>query len=116
MTPPPPRYDVPAGPSGSSLGSWRGALPRLAALLLVLAASLAVPLGGAAHAAVLVSNVGQVLDAQINLFTQHDLAQSFTTGTRAAGYTLTSIELNLNAASADTFPTVKLVSGSGNGA
>ena len=37
----PPRYDVPAapGPSGSSLAGFRrGALPRLAALLLVLAA------------------------------------------------------------------------------
>ena len=111
----PSRYDVPAGPSGSSLGFWRGALPRLAALLLVLAASLAVPLGGAAHAAVLVSNVGQALDAQIILFTQHDLAQSFTTGTNAAGYTLTSIELNLGAPSTATFPTVKLLSGSATG-
>ena len=104
-----------------------GALPRLAAaLLLVLAASLAVPLpgaGGVAHAAVLVSNVGQTTDAGFNVLELMDLdaAQSFTTGTHATGYTLTSIELRLNSnmtsftPSSTATPTVTLHSGSANG-
>ena len=91
------------------------ALPRLAALLLVLAASLAVPLsgaGGAAHADVLVSNIGHA-DIDGRLFSGVDAAQSFTTGTNATGYTLTSIELRLNTTSvAGATPTVKLFSGS----
>ena len=90
------------------------ALPRLAALLLVLAASLAVPLpgaGGVAHAAALVSNVGQTTNGLTGLV-QFDLAQSFTTGTNATGYTLTSIELRLNSIQSSDTPTVKLYSGS----
>ena len=96
------------------------ALPRLAALLLVLAASLAVPLsgaGGAAHADVLVSNVGQ-MELDGHLFSGNDLAQSFTTGTNATGYTLTSIELRLTTSSlsvARATPTVKLFRGSATG-
>ena len=46
----------------------------------------------------LVSNVGQTLSASGNLTTD-DLAQSFTTGANATGYTLSNIELRLSSAS-----------------
>ena len=81
------------------------------------AASLAVPLpgaGGVAHAAVLVSNVGQTTIAAYSLASS-DFAQSFTTGTNPTGYTLTSIELNLNSRDSTDTPTVRLYSGSANG-
>ena len=67
-----------------------------------------------AQAAVLVSNVGQSgadgfgLDA-------NELAQSFTTGDNATGYTLTNIELTLQTASSTATPTVKLYRGSADG-
>ena len=62
----------------------------------------------------LVSNVGQ---AQSNLFglVTEDIAQSFTTGDNATGYTLTSIELSLNSTESTDTPTVKLYRGSANG-
>ena len=62
----------------------------------------------------LVSNIGPA-SASINDLAQDDLAQSFTTGTNATGYTLTSIELRLSAFGNLTTPTVKLYSGSANG-
>ena len=62
----------------------------------------------------LVSNVGQA-DDDAGEFATHDFAQSFTTGSNAAGYTLTSIELRLGTLSTKTFPTVKLLSGSATG-
>ena len=63
----------------------------------------------------LVSNVGQTAVTDIEGLASNDLAQSFTTGTNATGYTLTSIELRLSAFGNLTTPTVKLYSGSANG-
>ena len=62
----------------------------------------------------LVSNVEQPGGAHQTL-EDNDYAQSFTTGTNATGYTLTSIELRLNSESSTDTPTVKLHSGSANG-
>ena len=62
----------------------------------------------------LVSNVEQAGGAHQTL-ADNDYAQSFTTGTNATGYTLTSIELRLNSESSTDTPTVKLHSGSANG-
>ena len=64
------------------------------ALLLVLAASLAVPLlgaGGAAQADVLVNNIGQADGGTGALNLDH--AQAFTTGSNTGGYRLTSVEV-----------------------
>ena len=63
---------------------------------------------------VLVSNVGQGGSHYTSL-SLNDLAQRFTTGTNAAGYTLTSIELRLNSADSTNTPTVKLHSASATG-
>ena len=66
---------------------------------------------------VLVSNVGKSAADAEGLVTT-DLAQPFTTGDNADGYTLTGIELRLgpsSATSSTTAPTVKLFSGSANG-
>ena len=107
------------GPSGGSPGFWRGTLSRLAAtLFLVLAASLAVPLpgaGGAAHADVLVSNLGQTGVVRSGRLLDNDYAQAFTTGDNATGYTLTSIELRFNTDGDNSTPRAKLYSGSANG-
>ena len=62
----------------------------------------------------LVSNVGQSESDSFGL-DANDLAQSFTTGTNATGYTLTSIELRLNSFLSTDTPTVKLYSGSATG-
>ena len=89
------------------------ALPRLAALLLVLAASLAVPLpgaGGTAHAAVLVSNFGQTADGSTRYDAEHVVA-TFMTG--ASATTLTSIEFELFSG---TLPPATLYTGSVSGA
>ena len=64
---------------------WRG---LFAALLVVLGAAVAAP---EARAAVLVSNLGQKAD---DTSTIGQVAQPFTTGGHAAGYTLTSIVLD----------------------
>ncbi len=108
------------------VSSRRGLLLRVAALLL-LAASLASPLfstGGTAHAAVLVSNMGNrmftacAMGSSLHGGGTHihsDCTQSFTTGSNAAGYTLTSIELALGASLYTNPPTVKLFSGSATG-
>ena len=63
---------------------------------------------------VLVSNVGQGGSHYTSL-SRDDLAQRFTTGTNATGYTLTSIELTLNSSDSTDTPTVKLYSGSATG-
>ncbi len=108
------------------VSSRRGLLLRVAALLL-LAASLASPLfstGGTAHAAVLVSNMGNRMFAACAMGSSlhgggthihSDCTQSFTTGSNAAGYTLTSIELALGAGLYTNPPTVKLFSESATG-
>ena len=64
--------------------------------------------------AALVSNIGQTGDnfAELGVV---DVAQPFTTGTNATGYTLTSIELRLNSNLSTDTPTVKLYSGSATG-
>ncbi len=62
----------------------------------------------------LVSNVGQTVVGSLGL-ESNDAAQSFTTGTNAAGYTLTSIELSLETSTSNATPTVNLYSGSANG-
>ena len=63
----------------------------------------------------LVSNIGQTATA-VEGFTTRDYAQSFTTGTNATGYTLTSIELKLGSSpGVATTPTVKLFRVSANG-
>ena len=65
----------------------------------------------------LVSNVGQDRFDSADLAIS-DYAQSFTTGANATGYTLSSIELNLDsrgAGGSTNTPTVKLFSGSANG-
>ena len=77
---------------------------RRAAAFLVLCASLAVPLlgaGGSAQAAVLVSNFGESATSATSGFSLNGdshLAQVFTTGTHAAGYTLTSVEIGFHSA------------------
>ena len=62
----------------------------------------------------LVSNVGQSESDSFGL-AANDLAQSFTTGTNATGYTLNSIELRLSAFVSTVTPTVTLYSGSADG-
>ena len=62
----------------------------------------------------LVSNLGQTAGG-VGQLGVVDLAQPFTTGTNATGYTLTSIELPLNSSQSTDTPTVKLYSGSANG-
>ena len=62
----------------------------------------------------LVSNVGQSESDSFGL-AANDFAQSFTTGTNATGYTLTSIELRLSAFVSTVTPTVTLYSGSADG-
>ena len=63
----------------------------------------------------LVSNAGQI-ESDFGSLAADDLAQSFTTGTNATGYTLSSIELKLDDSTVSTnTPTVKLYSGSANG-
>ena len=66
--------------------------------------------------AVLVSNVGKSVESAEGLAT-NDLAQSFTTGANADGYTLTSIELKLSVSAfgSNATPTVTLYSGSATG-
>ena len=64
--------------------------------------------------AVLVSNIGQA-EEDVMEFGFHDVAQPFTTGTHAAGYTLTSIQLRLDTTTGTTPPTVRLHSGSATG-
>ena len=73
------------------------------------------PASGMVHAdSTLVSNVGQP-EARDYGFGSHDLAQPFTTGDNLTGYTLTSIELNLDSRLSTITPEVKLFSGSSNG-
>ena len=62
----------------------------------------------------LVSNAAQA-EGSFHWLRSHDLAQPFTTGANATGYTLSSIELTLNSSQITGTPTVKLYSGSANG-
>ena len=62
----------------------------------------------------LVSNAGQT-ESDFGSLGTFDIAQPFTTGANATGYTLSSIELTLNSSQITDTPTVKLYSGSANG-
>ncbi|MYG25973.1 MAG: hypothetical protein F4213_08100, partial [Boseongicola sp. SB0677_bin_26] len=83
----PPRGRVRPDASG-----WRA---RLSLFLPVLALASATP--GLASAAVLVGNIGQSVGIVWQL-SNVDVAQGFTTGSNAGGYTLTSIELDFDPA------------------
>ncbi len=93
---------------------------RAAAVLLAFAVAFMLLLGGrevgeAQTPSLLVSNVGQTQFAWNN-FSTHDIAQEFTTGANADGYTLSSIELRINTGAATTAtPTVKIFSTSATG-
>ena len=65
-------------------------------ILVVIAAAVALPAQAQAQAQVLVSNVGQANFGGAHLY-EFDLAQTFTTGSNSAGYTLTSVELDIEA-------------------
>ena len=65
-------------------------------VLVAVAGLLALPLQAQAQAQVLVSNVGQANDGVGELF-DFDQAQAFTTGGKIAGYTLTSVEIDMGA-------------------
>ena len=95
-------------------------LVRLAtALFPLLGAALAMCLfgsAGVAHAQtsqVLVSNLGQTMATAGG--TEHGVAQGFRTGANTAGYTLTSIDLQLDVATSAIPPTVTLHRGSAAG-
>ena len=66
-------------------------------VLVVIAAAVALPAQAQAQAQVLVSNIGQANFGGAHLY-EFDLAQTFTTGSNSAGYTLTSVELDIEAA------------------
>ena len=75
-----------------------------AAVLVAVAGLLALPLPLHAQSQILVSNVGQNTGIHSSL-NDTDLAQAFTTGSNSAGYTLTSVEINIisNSDNARTF-------------
>ena len=88
----------PAGPASSpSFPGFLSRLPRaaarlaLAALLLAGAGTVAAP----ASADVLVSNVGKS-DVGRGLLRSFDQAQAFTTGSNTAGYTVSSVEIDIH--------------------
>ena len=89
-----------AGAAVSRAGSV--ACYAAAAVLVTFAAPLARPLQ--AQSKILVSNVGQNTGIHSSL-NDSDLAQAFTTGSNSAGYTLTSVEINIlsNSDNARTF-------------
>ena len=103
-------------PSADGRRPPRGLVRRSAAVLPVLCTALAVFLlrgGGVAHAQtsqVLVSNLGQTTQTAAGVV-EGGTAQGFRTGTNAAGYTVTSIELLLDVGTG-AFPPVALHSGS----
>ena len=107
-------------PPGTSAAIPGGRLRRMPAALLMLACVLAVLLPGggdvvqAQTATALVGNLSQ--DHVLILHSEFwDMAQQFRTGSDEDGYTLSSVQLRLNAQSVSGFPTVKLFSGSANG-
>ena len=65
---------------------------------------------------VLIANIGRPQTSDLReMGASNDLAQSFTTGRHARGYTLTGIELRLSTSAGTTPPTVKVFSGSTTG-
>ena len=109
-------------PSAGGRRPLRSLVRRAAALFSLLGAVLAVFLfggGGVAHTQtprVLVSNLGQTTQTGAAVLLD-GAAQGFRTGTNAAGYTLTSIELvlHINTQVLNRFPTVTLHRGSAAG-
>ena len=71
-----------------------------------------------ASADMLVSNLGQIQDGVRGRFRSIDMAQRFTTGSNAGGYTLRSVDLQIytDHISGTIPPTVKIFSGSADGA
>ena len=65
-------------------------------ILMAVAGLLALPAQAQAQAQVLVSNVGQNSQGVGEIF-DFDQAQAFTTGSKIAGYTLTSVEIDMGA-------------------
>ena len=63
-------------------------------ILMAVAGLLALPLQAQAQAQILVSNVGGTTRGSGSLF-EFDQAQAFTTGSNSAGYTLTSVEIDM---------------------
>ena len=89
-----------------------------AARLLTLAVLFAAPLLGAAGAVqadVLVSNLGRSQDGYESLGNFADVAQEFTTGSHANGYTLSGIDIRFLRGWSTTPPTVTVHYGSPNG-
>ena len=72
-----------------------------AVLLVAVAALLALPMQAQAQTT-LVSNVGQTRSGSLGLDT-HEGAQAFTTGDNSAGYTVTSVGLDLSSGADPTF-------------
>ena len=108
-------------PTGNDMGAPRlSRFVRAAAARLAFVAVLALLLVGGggigqAQDTVLVSNIGQT-QAAWNNFNVNDMAQEFTTGANAGGYTLGSIEIRMNAGLTElSTPTVKVFSGSATG-
>ena len=89
-----------------------GRLRRLtASVLLALAAGFVGSLpgtAGTARADVLVSNIDQAGESQGGFLFLSDQAQSFMTGSRAGGYTVTGVEIRFNNESPQAAPTVTL--------
>ena len=79
---------------------------------MAVAGLLALPLQAQAQAQILVSNLGQATDSNSSL-AEFDQAQAFTTGGNGAGYTLTSVEIDMEAHAEDaTAFTVRIHSSS----
>ncbi len=105
--PPTRRRGRPARSGHDERGS--GSIP-----LRVLAIAAGVLVAGSAQAQVLIGNIGQWDNGHLNLKAASG-AQRFTTGSHAAGYTLTSIEIRLDAGGSPRNHVVTLRSGSANG-
>ena len=86
----------PRAPPGRRFPS---AAPRAAVWLLALSGLFTVSafpgVGGLAHADVLVSNLGQTTNSEENVTDEDAQAQLFGTGSNAAGYDLTSVEVDV---------------------
>ena len=99
---------VPKGERPPARQRGRAAALLILALALCLGGSLP---GGTAHADVLVSNIGQTANDSRVLGIYRELAQGFTTGSNANGYTLTTIEIKFANSNPRAAPTVTLRAG-----
>ena len=101
------RTSADAGRPGRLRGRCLAARGLTAGLLVAVAGLLALPLQAQAQSQILVSNVGQSPGGNGSLF-DFDQAQTFTTGSNIAGYTLKSVEIDMGAN--DEYATVFTVS------